>query len=307
MCEPDWFFTLVITAPSSTDAVKTLRKAYRTVFGRNVTARDQDDHLLLWIQVCSTLWVQSSVVEELRQILPCLPDLTWQNAAPVLGLDPSRGDEQLPAYPLQTLYLPTSFVRELLRSIRRSVNYRNGERYYSRVGSCAIRTILTELGGFIYDTEEDGLYISTFEFELRMVHNAALLILESERWPDQTKVRAQAIAEATCLAASNSRLGYSFPIHIVITDLCETTLYTYNPSAKKFYKRAHFTVEDFRVEPDLSRDPTEAQTLQLLAMAGVLARALFCLMVEGYHDFIQATIHRFSFPLALQPVSIPRQ
>ncbi len=136
MCEPDWLFTLAITAPSSTDAVKTLRKAYRTVFGTNVTTRDQDDHLLLWIQICSTLWVQESVVEELRQILPCLPDLTWQNAAPVLGLDPSRGDEQLSGYPLQTLYLPTFFVRELLCSIWRSASYRNGERYYTRLGSC---------------------------------------------------------------------------------------------------------------------------------------------------------------------------
>ncbi len=80
--------------------------------------------------------MQSSVVEELRQILPCLPDLAWQNAAPVLGLDPSHGDEQLSRYPLQTLYLPTSFVRELLRSIRRSASYRNGQRYYARLGSC---------------------------------------------------------------------------------------------------------------------------------------------------------------------------
>ncbi|PBK82477.1 hypothetical protein ARMGADRAFT_733802 [Armillaria gallica] len=302
MCEPDWFFTLAVTAPSSTDSVKTLRKAYRTVVGRNVPARDQDDHLLLWIQVCSTLWVQDSVVEELRQILPCLPDLTWQNAAPIVGLDPSRGDEQLSGYPLQTLYLPTSFVHELLCSIRHSASYRNGERYYSRLGSCAVRTILTELGGFVYDTE-DGLYILSFEFELRMVHNAALLILESERWPDQTKVRAQAMAEARCLAASNSRLGYSFPIHIVITDLSETTIYTYDPSPKTFYKRAHFNVEDFRVDPDLG-DPTEDQTLQLLGMAGVLARALFCLMVEGYHDFIQATIRRFRLPLALQPCAV---
>ncbi|SJL08801.1 uncharacterized protein ARMOST_12171 [Armillaria ostoyae] len=291
-------------APSSTDAVKTLRKAYRTVFGRNVPARDQDNHLPLWIQVCSTLWVQGSVVKELRQILPSLPDLTWQTVAPVLGLDPSRGDEQLSGYPLQTLYLPTSFVRELLRSIQRSVSYRNGQRYYARLGSCAVKTILTELGGFVYDTEEDGLYLSSFEFELRMAHNAAILILESERWPDQSKVRAQAIAEATCLAAANSRLGYSFPIHIVITDLCETTLYTYDPSTKKFYKRAHFKVEEFRVGPDLNRDPTEAQTLQLLGMAGVLARDLFCLMVEGYQDFIQATIRRFGLPLALQPYAV---
>ncbi len=80
--------------------------------------------------------MRGSVIEELRQILPCLPDLTWQNAAPVVGLEPSQGDEQLSGYPLQTLYLPTSFVRELLRSIRRSARYRNGERYYSRLGSC---------------------------------------------------------------------------------------------------------------------------------------------------------------------------
>ncbi|PBK70529.1 hypothetical protein ARMSODRAFT_1084118 [Armillaria solidipes] len=265
---------------------------------------DQDDHLLLWTQVCSALEVHGCVIEELRQILPSLPDLTWQTVAPVLGLDPSWGDEQLSGYPLQTLYLPTSFVHELLRSIQRSASYRNGQRYLARLGSCAVRTILTELGGFVYDTEEDGLYLSSFEFELRMVHNAALLILESERWSDQTKVRAQAMTEATCLAASNSRLGYSFPIHVVVTDLHETTIYTYHPSAKKFYKRAYFTVEEFRVEPDLSRDPTEAQTLQLLGMAGVLARDLFRLMVEGYRDFIQATIRRFALPLALQPYAV---
>ncbi|SJL18638.1 uncharacterized protein ARMOST_22235 [Armillaria ostoyae] len=204
------------------DVIETAWKAYRTVVGRNIPAslRDQDNRLLLWTRIYSPLGVHGDVAEELRKILPCLPDLTWQNAAPVLGLGPSRGGEQLSGYPLQTLYLPTSFVRELLRSVWRSASYRNGQRHYALFGSCADSSMTQK----------------------RMVHDAALLILESERWSDQTKVRAQAIAEATFV--------YSFPIHIVITDLCETTLYTYNPSAKKFYKRAHFKIEEFRVEPD---------------------------------------------------------
>ncbi len=134
MSEPDWFFTVAIMASSSMqvddDAIETLRKAYRTVFGKNAP---QDNLLLLWTQVCSAIVVHPSVVEELRQILPCLPDLTWQNVAPVLGLDP---DEQLSGYPLQALYLPTSFVRELLLSIQRSASYRNGQRHYARLGSC---------------------------------------------------------------------------------------------------------------------------------------------------------------------------
>lgn len=73
----------------------------------------------------------------------------------------------------------------------------------------------------------------SFKLEVKIVHNIALLMFESELWHDQTQVLAQAIAEVTCLAAWNSRLGYSFPIHIVITDLNQTTFYTFDPLAKK--------------------------------------------------------------------------
>ncbi len=52
------------------------------------------------------------------------------------------------------------------------------------------------------------------------------------------------------------------------------TSHTFPASPKTFYKRAHFKVEDFRVDPDLG-DPTEDQTLQLLGMAGVRTSSSF--------------------------------
>ncbi|KAK0439161.1 hypothetical protein EV421DRAFT_872897 [Armillaria borealis] len=130
-----------------------------------------------------------------------------------------------------------------------------------------------------------------------MVHNTALLVVESKR-SASSEVHAQVIAEATCLAASNSRLGYSIPIHVVVTNQEETTFYTYDPSAKKFYEREHFTMEDLQSESDLGEDPDDVRELQLQRMTVVLARDLFSLIVEVYYDFIQATIHRCRLPLA---------
>ncbi|KAK0190040.1 hypothetical protein F5146DRAFT_649048 [Armillaria mellea] len=252
------FFTLAATMPSSTgpgprssvqadDAIKTLRKAYRTVFGTNVPARDRDNHLLLWTQVCSArLEVHGNrVVEELRQILTSLPDLTWPNVARVVGLDPSLGCEQLSENPIQTLFLPDSFILKLLARAKRSGTYRRDNEEYSHLGSIAVKYILIQLGGFLYDNETEGLDALDFELELRIVHNAVLLVVESGR-SASSEVHAQAIAEATCLAASNSRLGYSTPIHIIFTGRKETTFYTYDPSAKKFYKRQHFTMKDLQ-------------------------------------------------------------
>ena len=91
-------FTLAVIAPlsvSSDNAIKTVQRAYHTVFGGDVTAVDRDNHLVLWTQVCSPPGVPGSIVQELRQILPSLPDLAWKDAVPMVGLDPSRGEEQL--------------------------------------------------------------------------------------------------------------------------------------------------------------------------------------------------------------------
>ncbi|PBK70557.1 hypothetical protein ARMSODRAFT_116653 [Armillaria solidipes] len=307
MCEPDWFFTVAITAPSSKqiddDAITTVQKAYRMVFGRNVPARDQDNYLLLWTQTCLAFGVSHSTIEELRNVLPSLPNLTWPNVARVVGLDPSLGCEQLSEKPIQTLFLPTNFLQDFLGRAQRSAIYRRDKEQYFHVGSLAVKSILNRLGGFVYDTETEGLDALDFELELRMVHNTALLVAESKR-SASSEVHAQVIAEATCLAASNNCLGYSIPIHVVVTNQEETTFYTYDPSAKKFYEREHFTMEDLQSESDLGEDPDDVRELQLQRMTVVLARDLFSLIVEGYYDFIQAAIHRCRLPLALQPYAV---
>ncbi|KAK0231901.1 hypothetical protein EDD85DRAFT_118867 [Armillaria nabsnona] len=295
VCENDTastpFFTLAVTTPSSTglglgssvqadDAIKTLRKAYRTVFGRNVPARDRDNHLLFWTQICFALGAHDSrAIKELRQILTSLPDLTWPNVARVVGLDPSLGCEQLSEKPIQILFLPDSFILELLGRAQRSGSFRKDEEEYSHLGSVAVKSILIQLGGFFYDTEPEGLDALDFELELRIVHNAALLVVESKR-SASSEVHAQAIAEATCLAASNSRLGYSIPIHVIVTGREETTIYTYDPSTKKFYKREHFTMKDLQPEGDLDEDPKDVWEWQLQRMTAVRTSFFFKLLTS---------------------------
>ncbi|KAK0231819.1 hypothetical protein EDD85DRAFT_116598 [Armillaria nabsnona] len=220
-----FLFDLAVITPSSgssDNAIKTVQTAYRTVFGRDVPAMDQDNHVVLWTQVCSSPGVPDSIVQELRQILPSLPDLTWMNAAPMVGLDPSRGEEQLSRKRMQILYFPDKFVDEIM-DIARWRNFWSERRQYVQLGSFAVKMVLNKIG-FGYEKIQSE---SSFNLEVKIVHNAALLMFESELWHDQSQVLAQAIAEVTCLAASNSRLGYSFPIHIVITDLYQTTFYTY--------------------------------------------------------------------------------
>ncbi|PBK59909.1 hypothetical protein ARMSODRAFT_767717 [Armillaria solidipes] len=149
-----------------------------------------------------------------------------------------------------------------------------------------MKMVLNKIG-FCYEKVRSE---SSFKFEVKIVHNAALLMLESELRHDRTQVLAQAIAEVTCLAASNSRLGYSFPIYIVITDLYQMTFYTFYPSAKKLYMRRHFRVKIFGEECDVGGDPTKVRESLLLRMTPVLARDLFSLLIEGYHDYVQAKI-----------------
>ncbi|PBK81816.1 hypothetical protein ARMGADRAFT_770710 [Armillaria gallica] len=283
MSEPDWFFTVAITASSSKqvddDAIETVRKAYRMVFGRSVPARDQDNHLLLWTQTCLAFGVSQSIVKELRDVLPALPNLTWPSVARVVGLDPSLGREQLPEKPVQTLLLPTNFLHDLLGCAQRSAIYRRDNEQYFHMGSLAVKDILIRLGGFIYDTEAEGLDALDFELELRMVHNTTLLVVESKR-SASSDVHAQAIAEATCLAASNSRLGYSIPITVIVTNREETTFYTYNPPEKKFYFRTHLKIEYFRSECDLE----DVQELQLQRMTVIRASEPFSRLLTSFDD-----------------------
>ncbi|PBK70526.1 hypothetical protein ARMSODRAFT_1018054 [Armillaria solidipes] len=303
-------FNLVPIAPSSESsdsAIKTVQRAYQTVFGKDVPVLDQDDHLLLWTQICSSPGVPDSIVEESRRILPSLPDLTWKNVARVVGLDSSRGDYQLSGKPIQTLYLPEKLIEELLNSAYWRKHW-NGKRQHVQLGSLvgaislyhcllltsmmnAVKTILNKLG-LCHDLFRSE---PSFKFEMRIAHNAALLILESERSEpsDISEVCAQTIVEATCLAASNSRLGYSYPIHVVVTDLYETRFYTYDPSAKKLHIRGYFRVESFGSERDIGRNSTEVRESLLLRMLVVLTRDLFSLMMEAYHDYVQARISLF--------------
>ncbi|KAK0462822.1 uncharacterized protein EV420DRAFT_1139890 [Desarmillaria tabescens] len=282
-------FNVAVIEPSfssPSNAIETVQRAYHTVFGRDIPA-EGENYLLLLIQVCSTPGVPDSIVEELRKVLPSLPDLIWQNVAPVVGLNPSQGEEQLSGTRkrIQLLYFPDEFVDELLDTARWR-KYWSDRGEYVQLGSSAVKYILNKLGF------SDGhiLGASASRFELRIQRNAAVFMLESERWLDRTQVLVQAVAEVTCLAASNSRLGYSFPIHIVITDLYETTFYTYDPSVKKLYMRRHFRVEDFGCERDIGGDPTEVRESLLLRMIVVLTRDIFSLLMEAYHDYVKAKI-----------------
>ncbi len=210
------FFDLVLIAPlseSSDSAIKTVQRAYQTVFGKDVPVLDQDDHLLLWTQICSSPGVPDGIIEELRQILPSLPDLTWKNVARVVGLDSSRGDYQLSGKPIQKLYLPEKLIEELLNSAY-GRKYQNDKRQHVQLGSLvgvislyhclfltgmmkAVKIILNNLGFSHYLFRSEP----SFKFEMRIALNAALLILESERSEpsDISEVCAQAIVEATCM------------------------------------------------------------------------------------------------------------
>ncbi len=206
-------FDLAVIAPSSgssDNAIKTVQRAYHTVFGRDVPAIDRDNYLVHWTQVCSSPGVPDSIVQELRQILPSLPDLTWKNVAPMVGLDPSRGEE-LSRKRMQILYFPDKFVDKIMDFARWRIFW-SERRQYVQLGSfvsviaphhCllltsevkAVKMVLNKIG-FGYEKIQSE---SSFNLEVKIVHNAALLMFESELWHDQTQMLAQAIAEVTCM------------------------------------------------------------------------------------------------------------
>ncbi len=104
----------------------------------------------------------------------------------------------------------------------------------------------------------------------------------------------------TGLAASNSRLGYSIPITVVVTNREETTFYTYNrkkyhnsskrisytllASEKKFYWRTHLKIEYFQRECDLDKDPEDVQELQLQRMTDIRASEPFSKLLTSFND-----------------------
>ncbi|KAG7451554.1 uncharacterized protein BT62DRAFT_1000809 [Guyanagaster necrorhizus] len=64
-------FTVAVISPSSSDnAIKTVQRAYRTVFGKQMFPPGTDETIS---------WFGHGVVEELWQILPSLPNLNWEN------------------------------------------------------------------------------------------------------------------------------------------------------------------------------------------------------------------------------------
>ncbi|KAK0231866.1 hypothetical protein EDD85DRAFT_117989 [Armillaria nabsnona] len=163
-------FNLAVIAPStksSDSAIKTVQRAYHTLFGRDVPAVDRDNHVLLWTQVCSVPGVPDSIVQELRQILPSLPDLTCKNAAPMVGLDLSRGEEQLLRKRIQILYIPDN---------ARWRKFENDKRQLVQLGSFAMKMVLNKIG-FGHEKVRSE---SSFRFEVKIVHTAALLMLESD-------------------------------------------------------------------------------------------------------------------------------
>ncbi|KAK0190051.1 hypothetical protein F5146DRAFT_649373 [Armillaria mellea] len=218
----------------------------------------------------------------------------------MVGFDPSLGEEQLSQKRMQILHIPDKFIGEIM-DFARWGNFWSKRRQYLQLGSFvsaispqrsllftsemrAVKMALNKLG-FGYGRIESEF---SFKLEVKIVHNTALSIFESELRHDQTQVLAQALAEVTCLAAWNSRLGYSFPIHIVITDLNQTTFYTFDPLAEELYLRKHFRVERFEEECDVGGDPWEVR--QLLRMTPILAQNLFSLLMEEYHDYVQVKI-----------------
>ncbi|SJL08800.1 uncharacterized protein ARMOST_12170 [Armillaria ostoyae] len=75
-------FILAVLAPPPPDcAFNTVRRAYRTVFGINPPAEEQDNQLLLWIRICSEVGADHHLVKTTRRLFPSLPDLSQWNVA----------------------------------------------------------------------------------------------------------------------------------------------------------------------------------------------------------------------------------
>ncbi len=75
-------FILAVLAPPPPDcAFSTVRRAYRTVFGKNPPAEEQDNQLLLWIRICSEVGADHHLVRTTRRLFPSLPDLSQWNVA----------------------------------------------------------------------------------------------------------------------------------------------------------------------------------------------------------------------------------
>ncbi len=116
---------------------------------------------------------------------------------------------------MQILYIPDKLVDEVM-DIARWRNFRSKRRQYVQLGSFvsviapqhglllisevkAVKMVLNKIG-FGYEKIQSE---SSFNLEVKIVHNAALLMFESELWHDQTQVLAKAIAEVTCMFLFN--------------------------------------------------------------------------------------------------------
>ncbi|PBK82471.1 hypothetical protein ARMGADRAFT_1038625 [Armillaria gallica] len=82
------FFILAVFAPLPPDrAINTVRRAYRTVFGKSPPAEEQDNQILLWIRICCEVGVDHDIVKNARRLFPSLPDISqWNIAARLLDV-----------------------------------------------------------------------------------------------------------------------------------------------------------------------------------------------------------------------------
>ncbi|KAK0462828.1 uncharacterized protein EV420DRAFT_1745430 [Desarmillaria tabescens] len=262
-----------------------LRRIYVIACGKEPPAQDKDNTYFMWRCSCKGLGINGQLIDELREALPSLSKVTWEDVTKELNLDPLRGNEQFSGKPIQNLYLPHSFIKTLLDDARTSLlayghpTEHKNERQHIQLASFIIRAILKVFGGVIRDTSEERLPASntssggSVEVELRIKNKIIIFVAEFKkliRGDPNHKVLAQAVAEVTCVEQYNRFLGYTFPIHAITTDLEETAVYTWDHDTS--YLDGSYTV----------------------------TRSLFSVVVEGYTEYIKEELNQLALPATLK-------
>ncbi len=94
-------FSPFITRSSSAEGVEELHHLYKTVFQQDVPIADKSDHLRVFLAIYDAIGGKQELLNDLRETLPSLSRVIWEDVASIGDLDPAKGREQLEHIPVR--------------------------------------------------------------------------------------------------------------------------------------------------------------------------------------------------------------
>lgn len=123
MSLPYFPFAPLITRSSSAQGVEKLHHLYKTVFQQDVPIADKSNHLRVFLAIYDNIGCKKEPLNDLRETLPSLSHVKWEDVASIGGLDPTKGREQLEHIPVRfeatlTIDLILGLQRELRQALK---------------------------------------------------------------------------------------------------------------------------------------------------------------------------------------------